>query len=91
MLMARKTKELKIYIDPFGNTLNLWWDDPSKSWISEEVPEPLTVIVKDKHNRSIGLKKIGFFPKKLKPLKLLKFPVQLYLEAHRLLPHNKRT
>ena len=47
---------MKIYLDPIGNTMNIWWDDPKNAYISEEVDDPLSndVIVKDKNILATG-------------------------------------
>lgn len=79
--MAKKQKEIKIYIDPYGNTLNMWWDDPAKAVISEEARTGLDVIVKDKNGRPIGFEKIGFFPHEVDPLQYLKGKGMYLLEA----------
>jgi hypothetical protein len=70
--MAKKrVNQFKVYIDPIGNTLNLWWDDPKKSVLSEEADQAWDVICLDKKGRRIGLKKIGFFPLELDPVEHL--------------------
>lgn len=74
-------EKIKIYIDPYGNTLNMWWDDPKKSYISEEAEHSFDVIVKDKKNRVIGLEKIGFFPEEIDPIKYLREKAQFLLES----------
>lgn len=74
--LASKTPaaEVKIYIDPVANTLNLWWDDPKKAYSSEEVDSPLRndVLIKDKQGRPISLEIIGIFPDELNVVKKLK-------------------
>lgn len=71
--MAKKS-QVKIYIDPISNTLNLWWDDPKKAYSSEEVDSPLRndVIIKDKNGKPISLEIIGIFPNELNIAKKLK-------------------
>jgi hypothetical protein len=32
----KKIKKIQIFIDPYGNTLNFWWDDPKKSCEAQE-------------------------------------------------------
>lgn len=73
--MANSTKkQVKIYIDPVANTLNLWWDDPKKAYSSKEVDSPYRndVIVKDKRGKPISLEVIGIFPNELNIVKKLK-------------------
>ncbi|MFH1190781.1 MAG: hypothetical protein V1670_01105 [Candidatus Omnitrophota bacterium] len=73
--------EIKIYIDPYGNTLNMWWGNSEEAFISEEAEKTYDVIVKDKKGISIGLEKIGFFPEEVDPLKYLKKKARFLLEA----------
>lgn len=69
-----KRKDVKIYIDPISNTMNLWWDDPKKAYSSEEVDSLLRndVIIKDKNGKPISLEIIGIFPNELNIAKKLK-------------------
>lgn len=66
--------KVKIYLDPIGNTMNIWWGDPKDAYISEEVEDSKSndVIVKDKHDRPISLEIIGVFPKELNVSELVK-------------------
>ena len=59
--------KVKIYFDPIGNIMNIWWGDPKDAFSSEEVDSPLRndVIVKDKKGRPISLEVIGILPKEL--------------------------
>ena len=67
--MAKRSK-VKIFLDPIGDTINIWWDDPKKAYISEESDSPdLDVLVKDKEGKIIGFEKIGFFPIEVDPIK----------------------
>ena len=80
--MANKqSTPIKIYIDPYGNTLNMWWGNPKDSVLSEEAEKSWDVICLDKNNRAIGLEKIGFFPQEIDPLKYLKEKASYLLEA----------
>ena len=76
-------REIKIYIDPYGNTLNMWWGNPEDSFISEEAEKSYDVIVKDKRGKPIGLEKIGFFPEEIDPVKYLSKKAQFLLEARK--------
>ena len=78
-------EKIKIYIDPYGNTLNMWWDDPQKSHISEEAKYSSDVMIKDKKGKIIGLEKIGFFPEEIEPVKYLKEKARFLLETKKLL------
>ncbi len=62
-----KRNEVKIYLDPVANTFQIFWDDPKKASLSEEVNSPYRndVIVKDKQGKPISLEVIGIFPSEL--------------------------
>lgn len=81
--------KIRIYIDPYGNTLNMWWGNPKDSFISEEAEKTFDVIVKDKNDNSIGFEKIGFFPEEIDPIKYLKDKSQFLLEAKKKLITRK--
>jgi len=70
--------KVKIYIDPIGNTMNLWWGDPKDAYSSEEVESPYRndVIIKDKKGRAISVEIIGFLPKELNVSEKLKTLIQ---------------
>jgi len=74
-------KKMRIYLDPYGNTLNIWWDDPGKAIISEEAGKSWDVLVKDKAGKYIGLEKIGFFPREVDPVKYLKEEIKMLLKG----------
>lgn len=46
-----------MYYDPKGRTLNVWFADPKKEAITEEVGDG-TVISKDKAGKVIGFEKL---------------------------------
>jgi len=82
-----QNNDIKLFIDPYGNTLNMWWGDPKDSAYSEEADESWDVIVMNKEGKPIGLEKIGFFPKELDPMKHLKSKMEYLLEAKEKLAH----
>lgn len=45
--------KVRIYFDRTGNTLNVWFDDPKKEFICEEIGDDV-ILVKDKRGRVIG-------------------------------------
>ena len=49
--------KLKIYYDERGKTLSVWFDDPKKEVISEEVGDGV-VLSKDKKGEIIGFEKL---------------------------------
>ena len=67
-------KPVKMLLDPVGNTMNIWWDDPTTAATSEESDSPYRndVIVKNAKGVPIGLEIIGVFPEELNIAHLLK-------------------
>jgi uncharacterized protein YuzE len=51
--------EVKLYYDPIGNTLTVWFGDPKKEYICEETGEEV-VLMKDKKGQVIGLEKLNY-------------------------------
>jgi len=49
--------KIKIYYDAKGRTLNVWFDDPKKETLTEEVGDG-TVVSKDKAGKVIGFEKL---------------------------------
>lgn len=66
--------KVKIYLDPVGNTMNIWWDDKNKASASEEVDDPARndVIIKDRSGKPISLELIGVFPEELNVSEIVK-------------------
>lgn len=58
-------EKIRVYYDTKGNTLNVWFDDPKKEFISEETGEEV-VLAKNKQGKVIGFEKLNFLtrPKK---------------------------
>lgn len=52
-----KMSKIKIYYDRTGKTLSVWFDDPKKETVSEEVGDG-TIVSKDKSGRIIGFEKL---------------------------------
>ena len=50
---------IKVLFDRTGNTLNVWFDDPEKEYVSEETSEEV-VLVKDKDGKLIGFEVLNF-------------------------------
>lgn len=49
--------KIKMYYDRKGRTLSIWFDDPKKEAISEEVGDG-TIVSKDKKGKVIGFEKL---------------------------------
>ncbi len=60
---------LKIYYDEEGKTLTIWFDDPSKEFLAEEIGEELSLI-KDKYGHVIGFERLNFYLEKADALQV---------------------
>lgn len=49
--------KIKIYYDKKGRTLSVWFDDPKKEVVSQEVGDG-TILSKDKEGKIIGFEKL---------------------------------
>ena len=64
-------KPIKVLFDKVGNTLNVWFDDPKKEYVSEETAEEI-VLVKDKNGKVIGFEVLNYLsPRESRNLKTL--------------------
>lgn len=75
--------KVKMFLDPVGNTLNVWWGEPKDAFISEEAELTNDVIVKNRKGVPIGVEIIGVFPRELNVTRYLKLKktYPLLLEA----------
>lgn len=66
-------KNIKVYLDPIGNTMNIWWADPKSSSYAEETDSPYNnnVISFNKAKIPVGMEIIGLFPDELNIAKIL--------------------
>jgi len=55
--------KVRIYYDRTGNTLTVWFDDPEKEAICEEVADDV-VLVKDRRGRVIGFERLNYLSRK---------------------------
>ncbi len=55
--------KIKVILNRESNTLDVWFDDPEKEFISEETGEEV-ILKKDKNNRVIGFEKLNLLPSK---------------------------
>jgi len=76
MANKKEIKKIRLYYDNQGNTLNVWFDDPGKEYISEETGEEV-ILNKDKQGRVIGFEKLNYLPFKSLPIKSL--PVEMVI------------
>jgi uncharacterized protein YuzE len=52
-------EQVKVYYDPLGNTLTVWFGNPADEEVSEEVSEDV-ILMKDKDGAVIGFEKMFF-------------------------------
>ena len=55
--------KVRVYYDRTGNTLSVWFDDPKKEYICEEIDEDV-VLVKDRRGRVIGFERLNYRSRK---------------------------
>ena len=51
--------QIKVYHDPMGNTLTVWFGNPQEEDVSEETGDEI-VLMKDKAGQVIGFEKLNF-------------------------------
>ena len=51
--------KVRVFYDRTGNTLTIWFDDPSKESICEEVGDDI-VVMKDRRGRVIGFERLNY-------------------------------
>lgn len=51
--------KVRVYYDRTGNTLSVWFDDPKKEHVCEEIDDD-TVLVKDESGRVIGFERLNY-------------------------------
>jgi len=51
--------EVKVLYDEIGNTLTVWFGNPSDEYVCEETGEEV-VLMKDKEGRVIGFEKLNY-------------------------------
>lgn len=50
---------LKVFYDPEGRTLTVWFDDPEKEHVAEETGEEV-ILIKDREGRVIGFERLNY-------------------------------
>jgi len=50
---------LKVYYDAEGKTLTVWFDNPEKEFVAEEVGDEV-VLIKDRQGRVIGCERLNY-------------------------------
>lgn len=55
--------KVRVYYDRIGNTLTVWFDDPTKESHCEEVNDDV-VLMKDRRGRVIGFERLNYLSRK---------------------------
>lgn len=51
--------QIRVYYDPVGNTLTVWFGNPQDEYICEETGDEV-VLIKDKTGQVIGFERLNF-------------------------------
>lgn len=60
---------LKVFYDPEGKTLTVWFDDPEKEFVAEEAGDEV-VLIKDRNGRVIGFERLNYEIASVEDLKI---------------------
>ena len=55
--------KVRVYHDRTGNTLSVWFDDPKKEHICEEIGDDM-ILMKDRRGRVIGFERLNYLSRK---------------------------
>jgi uncharacterized protein YuzE len=55
--------KVRVYYDRVGNTLTVWFDDPQKESVCEELDDDI-VLMKDPEGRVIGFERLNYLSRK---------------------------
>ena len=55
--------KVRVYYDRVGNTLTVWFDDPSKEAVCEEADDDV-ILIKDRRGRVIGFERLNHLSRK---------------------------
>ena len=69
--------KVRVYFDRVGNSLTVWFDDPAKETVCEEVGDDV-VLMKDRRGRVIGFERLNYLTK-LKQAEGLNIPVEVQM------------
>jgi uncharacterized protein YuzE len=61
--------KIKVYFDPVGNTLTVWFENPDDEYIVEETAEEV-LLMKNKAGKVIGFEKLNCLPGKAQPMQV---------------------
>ncbi|MFM9960152.1 MAG: DUF2283 domain-containing protein [Planctomycetaceae bacterium] len=69
--------KVRVYFDRVGNSLTVWFDDPTKESVCEEVGDDV-VLMKDRRGRVIGFERLNYLTK-LKQAEGSNIPVKVQM------------
>jgi uncharacterized protein YuzE len=75
--MSRRGHKVKVYYDRAGNTLTVWFEDPQKETVCEEVADDV-VLMKDRRGKVIGFERLNYRTRKGRK-RGEKVPVELHV------------
>jgi hypothetical protein len=55
--------KVRVYYDRTGNTLTVWFDDPKKEYVCEEIADDV-ILMKDREGRVIGFERLNYLSRK---------------------------
>jgi len=55
--------KVRVYWDRTGNTATVWFDDPAKEHVCEEIEDDI-VLMKDRRGRVVGFERLNCLPRK---------------------------
>ena len=55
--------KVRVYYDRLGNTLTVWFGNPQKEALCEEIGDDV-ILVKDRRGRVIGFERLNYLSKK---------------------------
>ena len=59
MVERQNMAEVKVFYDPAGNTLTVWFGNPQEEYLAEETGDEV-ILMKDQSGRVIGFEKLNF-------------------------------
>ena len=69
--------KVRVYFDSAGNSLTVWFDDPKKEHVCEEIGDDV-VLMKDRRGRVIGFERLNYLTK-LKQAQGMNIPVEVQM------------
>jgi uncharacterized protein YuzE len=61
--------KIKVYFDPVGNTLTVWFENPADECIVEETADEV-LLMKNRAGKVIGFEKLNYLTGKSQPMQV---------------------